>query len=206
MPKKSLPAWSRSLHRWGTVLVAVPFLIVLVSGLLLMWKKDVAWIQPASQRGAGTEPRVSFEEILDAARTAGQARIHTWADVDRLDVRPDRGIVKVRGRSGWEVQVDAETGAVLHVAYRRSDLIEALHDGSWFHDHAKLWIFFPAALVVLGLYLTGLYLFYLPYRTKRRRAASRPDGHPVRSIGAPGPKPIPRTRVTGSAGEPDVRT
>ena len=38
----------RKTHRWGAVLVAVPFLLVLVSGLLLQVKKQVPWVQPAT--------------------------------------------------------------------------------------------------------------------------------------------------------------
>ncbi|RMH61779.1 MAG: PepSY domain-containing protein [Bacteroidetes bacterium] len=196
MPNSFLPVWTRRLHRWGTVIVAVPFLIILVTGLLLLWKKDVAWIQPPTRQGTGTTPTLTFDEILDVARRVPEAGIQSWADVDRLDVRPDRGVVKVRAANRWEIQVDLQTGEVLQTAYRRSDLIEALHDGSWFHDHVKRWVFFPVALVVLGLYLTGLYLFYLPYRRRRRTGSAsggsaRPDSRPP-----PGTRPavLPETR------------
>ena len=79
------------------------------------------------------------------------------------------GIVKVRAENRWEVQVDAVTGEVLQVAYRRSDLIESLHDGSFFHDMVKLWVFLPCALLLLGLWVSGIYLFVLPYQTRRKR-------------------------------------
>ena len=167
MPKWSI--WARKLHRWATALVVVPFLIVLVSGLLLQVKKEFDWIQPPTQRGSASGLALSFEEILDAARTADAAGITSWDDVDRLDVRPEKGVVKVRGTNDWEVQVDTNTGAVLHVAQRRSDVIEAIHDGSWFHDAAKLWIFLPSAVLVLGLWLTGVYLFWLPYSVRRHK-------------------------------------
>jgi uncharacterized iron-regulated membrane protein len=163
--------WTRKSHRWGAIAVALPFLVVILTGLLLQLKKEWAWVQPPTARGRGTTPVVTFEAILEAARSAPQAGVQSWDDVDRLDVQPGRGIVKVQGRSRWEIQVDLETAAVLQVAYRRSDVIEALHDGSWFHDGVKLWVFLPAGVVVLGLWLTGVYLFFLPYavRWSRRR-------------------------------------
>jgi uncharacterized iron-regulated membrane protein len=176
MRKNALPIWSRKLHRWGALVVAAPFLVVLLSGLLLQWKKEVAWVQPPEQRGTGTVPVVSFERILAAVRTVPEAGVAGWADVDRLDVRPGKGVAKVQAVNGWEVQVDLTTGAVLQAAYRRSDLIETLHDGSFFHDAAKHWVFFPTALVVLGLYLTGLYLFYLPHGTRWARRKAGPPG------------------------------
>ena len=59
------------------------------------------------------------------------------------------------------------------MAYRRSDVIETIHDGSWFHDNVKLWIFLPTAVVVLGLWITGIYLFILPYGVRWSRARTK---------------------------------
>ena len=169
--------WMRKSHRWGAIVIALPFLMVILTGLLLQLKKEWAWVQPPTARGPSGAPAVSLEAILDAARSVPEARVQTWDDIDRLDVQPGRGIVKVQTHSRWEVQVDLQTAAVLQVAYRRSDVIEALHDGSWFHDGVKLWVFLPTAVVVLGLWLTGVYLFVLPYavRWSRRRARRRAE-------------------------------
>jgi len=166
--------WNRVIHRWATVWVAVPLLIVIITGLLLMMKKNFTWIQPASMRGTGNTPSVSFEQILKTVSAVEQADIDTWDDIDRLDVRPSKGIVKVRAESGWEIQVDAKTGDVLQVAYRRSDLIESLHDGSFFGDHVKNWIFLPSGLVLFamlltGIYLFGLYIYIIAFKGRARR-------------------------------------
>ena len=167
--------WMRKGHRWGAIAVALPFLVVILTGILLQLKKDWAWVQPPTARGTGKVPAISFDRVLAAARSVPEAGIHSWDDVDRLDVRPDRGLVKVQARNGWEVQVDAADGRVLQTAYRRSDLIETLHDGSWFHDRAKVWVFLPAAGVVLGLWVSGMYLFFLPILVRwRKRRARRP--------------------------------
>lgn len=166
----------RRLHRIGALISAAPVLVILVSGLLLQLKKESSWIQPPTARGVGGAPEVSFAEVLEAARGVSEAGIETWDDVDRLDVRPAKGIVKVRAKSRWEVQVDTASGEVVQVAYRRSDLLESIHDGSWFHDRAKLWVFLPAAAVLLGLWITGTYLWLLPHlvrRRKRRNLAAR---------------------------------
>ena len=160
---------NRLLHRWATVLVAVPMAIILITGMTLQWKKQSSWVQPPTQRGVGTIPLIGFDDILESARSAEQAGIETWDDVDRLDVRPGKGIVKVKSNTRWEVQIDTETGEVLQVAYRRSDLIESLHDGSFFHENIKLWIFFPAALALTLMLATGVYMFVLPYISKRKR-------------------------------------
>jgi uncharacterized iron-regulated membrane protein len=153
------------------VLVALPLLLVIGTGLLLLLKKDVDWIQPPTIEGSGTEPTLGPDRILSIARTVPEAGIESWDDIDRLDVRPGKGVLKVRAKNRWEVQIDAATGAVLQVAYRRSDLIESLHDGTFFHDSAKLWVFLPCALLLLGMWFTGVCLFFLPHyaRWKRNR-------------------------------------
>jgi CubicO group peptidase (beta-lactamase class C family) len=164
-----LSVLSRRLHRWGAVAVGLPFLLVIVSGLLLQVKKQLPWVQPAEQRTGVSVPTLGWEGILSAAQALPQAGVTTWADIDRLDVRPSKGIVKVITKSRWELQLALDDGRVLQTAYRRSDLIEQLHDGSFFGDPAKLWIFLPSGIVVFALWLTGLYLFVLPIMTKRKR-------------------------------------
>jgi uncharacterized iron-regulated membrane protein len=166
--------WNRKLHRWGAIVIAIPFLLVVATGLLLQLKKEIAWVQPPSMRGVGKEPTASFAAILEAVRSVPEAEVDGWESIERLDIQPKRGIVKVQTKSRWEVQVDSQTADVLHVAYRRSDLIESLHDGSWFSEPAKLWVFLPVALVVLGLWFTGVYLFFLPYLVRWSRRQEKP--------------------------------
>ena len=54
-------------------------------------------------------------------------------------------------------------------------LAESIHDGSFFHDRVKLWVFLPVALVLGMLWLTGIDLFFLPYYAKwnKRKKQSR---------------------------------
>ena len=77
--------------------------------------------------------------------------------------------MKVRAKNRWEIQIELERGTILKTAYRRSDIIEQLHDGSWFHDAAKLWVFLPSGVIVLILWLSGMYLFFVPILVKRFR-------------------------------------
>jgi uncharacterized iron-regulated membrane protein len=166
----SAASLNRKLHRWGAILSFAPLVVVLLTGVLLLFKKDSDWIQPPTATGADAAPTLPFERILEIARSVPEAEIASWNDVDRLDVRPGKGVVKVRSHNRQEIQIDTSTGEVLQIALRRSDVIESLHDGSWFHDRAKLWIFLPSALALLGLWITGLYLWLLPHLKRRRRS------------------------------------
>jgi uncharacterized iron-regulated membrane protein len=160
--------WSRSWHRWAAIVVLAPALLIFATGILLHFKKVVPWIQPTEHRGTGTEPVISMEALLAAAVTAPEAGIAGWDDVARIDLRPGRGVAKVQARSGWEVQVDLGTGAVVQVAYRRSDLIESLHDGRFFGDVVAWAVFTPAGVVLMGLTVTGGYLWVVPILSRRR--------------------------------------
>lgn len=160
---------NRKVHYWLSTVIALPFLVVLTTGLLLQLKKQLTWVQPAEQRGSGKIPTLSFDQILDACRSVPEAGIESWDDIDRLDVRPGKGMLKVQAKNSWEIQLNGETGEVLQVAYRRSDMIEAIHDGSWFHDYVKLGLFLPVAILLVVMWITGIYLFWLPIVVKRRR-------------------------------------
>jgi hypothetical protein len=191
----------RKLHYWLSIGLAAPILVIVVSGLLLQVKKHSAWVQPTEQRGLGGEPAVSFAEILEICKAVPEAQVAGWEDVHRLDVRPERGLIKVSAKNHWEVQIDSHTGEVLQVAYRRSDIIESIHDGSWFHSWAKLGLFLPAGIVLLLLWVTGIYLFFLPILRKRRRRGPAPVSGVRPPGGVAGPPwrrgaPLPRRRLT----------
>jgi uncharacterized iron-regulated membrane protein len=188
---------NRKLHYWGSFAVAVPLLIIICSGLLLQAKKHWTWVQPAEHRGTGTAPAIDFDGILGSVKQVDGLGVRGWEDISRLDVRPDRGLVKVTLNSGHEVQVDLGTGRVLQSAYRRSDLIESIHDGSVFGgDWTKLGVFLPAGLVLLGLWVGGMWMWWVPFIAKRRRRAARRAAAP--RSGSRGPSPAASPPFTGS--------
>ena len=164
----------RQVHYWLSLAVFVPAGIMFAAGMFLMLKKEIEWIQPATQRGEISQqiPQASFEEMVAAARQHPKAGINSWSDIDRIDLRVDKGVAKLRANSGWEVQIDTKTGDVLHVAYRRSDLIESIHDGSFFSDGVKLYVFLPVGGLLLIMWGTGIYLFLLPRMAKRKKKKS----------------------------------
>lgn len=175
MPKRrSLTTTNRKIHHWGSIIIALPLAVVLVTGLLLLLKKDIDWIQPPTIKGEQKGVTLEFDRILQIARDIPEAGINSWDDVNRLDVRPGKGMLKMRADNSWEIQIDTNTGEILQVAYRRSDIIESIHDGSFFGEHAKLWVFLPSALAVVMLWITGLVLFIQPRVFRARRARVRP--------------------------------
>lgn len=158
---------NRNTHHWGAIIISLPLLIVIVTGILLLLKKEISWIQPSAIKGQGEFPVVSYEKILETSRSVEEAGIKSWADIKKMDYRPSKGLIKVISRTNWEVQIDQSNGQLLSKAFRRSDIIESIHDGSFFHNNAKLAIFLPSALVLLILWITGIYMFFVREKAKR---------------------------------------
>jgi uncharacterized iron-regulated membrane protein len=167
----------RQVHYWVSLFVMGPLAVMIIAGLFLMVKKEVSWIQPSTQRGevAMQAPALSMDALLEICRQYPEAQIDDWSDVSKVDFRPDRGIAKFIAESGWEIQLDTATGDALSVAYRRSDLIESLHDGSFFADWTKLGLFLPVGIGLLIMHLSGIYMFLLPRlaRNKKRERLQR---------------------------------
>ncbi|MEM7359082.1 MAG: PepSY domain-containing protein [Pseudomonadota bacterium] len=170
----------RKIHYWLSVVIMLPSGIIIIAGIVLMLKKDFDWIQPPTQRGeqAWVVPGISYEHMLITARGIEQSGIHSWEDIKRIDIRPNKGVAKMTSLTDWEIQFDTATGAVLSVAYRRSDWIEAIHDGSFFADPVKRYIFLPTGILLLIMWGTGIYLFFMPriLRARRRRAVASQSG------------------------------
>jgi hypothetical protein len=165
---------NRKIHYWISFGAALPMIVMIGSGLLLQSKKHWAWVQPVEYRGTGTSPAIDLDGILTALKTVPAMQVQSWDDVNRLDVRPGRGVVKAWLMNGYEVQVDLGTGNVLQTAYRRSDLIETIHDGSFFGgDWMKLGVFLPSGIVVLLLWISGMWMWWVPFAARRRLKEKR---------------------------------
>jgi uncharacterized iron-regulated membrane protein len=165
---------NRKIHYWASAIIAIPLLVMICSGLLLQAKKQSAWVQPPERRGTGKAPELSFDEVLERVKQVPEMHVRSWDDVNRMDVRPGRGMVKVWLHNGYEVQVDLGTGQILQVAYRRSDLIESIHDGSFFAgDWTKLGLFLPTGVTLLLLWCGGVWMFWVPFWAKRKRAIAQ---------------------------------
>lgn len=159
---------NRKVHYWAAVVIALPLLVIAVTGSILQLKKHWTWVQPAERRGISTTPVIELSTIIAVLKSQPHLNVDGWHHVNRLDVRPDKGIVKVWLRSDWEVQIDLATAEILQVAYRRSDWIESIHDGSIFGDPVKLGLFFPAAVGLGLMWFGGMWMWLYPFLARRR--------------------------------------
>lgn len=126
----------RKLHRQTAIVLMVAFLIMAISGILLGWKKNAGSLLLApTQTGTSTnlEAWLPISQLAEAATAYMRDSIpgNKSAKIDRMDVRPSKGIVKFSFTGHYKgLQVDGATGKILLVEQRRSDLIEHIHDGT----------------------------------------------------------------------------
>jgi uncharacterized iron-regulated membrane protein len=164
---------NRKLHYWLSLWLALPMALIAVTGLLLQFKKSLPWVQPPEQRRELLLPLAEWPQLLRAAKTDTSLGIESWDDIERVELRPSKGLIKLVAGNGREAQFDAHSGELLQVATRRSDTIEALHDGSYFGDVVKFGWFATSALGLLLATLSGIWLFVEPYLAKARRRRGR---------------------------------
>lgn len=164
----------RKVHYWSSLAIALSGVLVAVTGAILLLKKDVDALQPPTQPASSTAiSPTRLTEIHEAAVKAGGDGF-SWTNLDRIDVRPSDGVAKVVNRDFEEVQVDIHTLEPLGFGYRGADLVEKIHDTSFFHPLAKYLVALPTAFVLIVMWATGLWLFGLPLWIRFRNHLARP--------------------------------
>lgn len=173
---------ARKVHRYTGAILFVFFFVLGVTGLLLGWKKNSGgYILADTQKGKSAIPENwrSLDELGKRAKLVFAARIsdEISTEIDRFDVRPDKGIVKVLFvEDYWGVQLDMTTGEALSIERRRSDLIENIHDGIVLDgllgtegEPIKLVYTTVMGTALLTFTVTGFWLWYGPKRFKAGR-------------------------------------
>ncbi len=166
-------------HKWIGIVAAILVANTTITGFMLLIKKKVAWIQPVEHQGV--EPgvlTVSFDQILEAVRQEPEMGVSSWEDVDRIDVRPGKGMAKIRNNHFVEAQVDLTTAEVLAVDFRRSDFIETIHDGSWYGASIHNWVMPLFTVCLLYLACSGVVMWIEPILRKRKRKKRQAAGLP----------------------------
>ena len=159
-------------HKWAGIILSVVFINMAVTGLLLLVKKKFEWIQPATRQGAAGNPGdfISVEQLFDVVLDQGHADFQSPEDIDRIDFRPGQRVHKVQSvHNHSEIQVDAVTGEILYSGPRRSDMLEGIHDGSFFGKAIHDWLMPAAAGGLFFMTGSGLYLWLSTYFRKKRQ-------------------------------------
>lgn len=154
--------WS---HLWLGVIATLLTLLLAVTGIALNHKRGLGLMPDPERPGAVTlGEALALGELEARARVAlsnsgGDGRV----PVDRMDVRPGHGLIKVRFDDAdvTEVTLALRDGALIHVGPRSDVFIEKLHSGEIF---GAGWILLSdgAAVALILLTVSGLWLWLFP--------------------------------------------
>ena len=171
----------RAIHKIIATYLFIFFFIISATGLLLGWKKHSGGlILPKTEEG--TSPNLSTWLSYDslhqlAVKALNDSLQGRSPKIDRIDARPDKGIVKFVFKDHFtEIQLDCTTGEVLAVNQRTSDIIEQIHDGSILdftfgtsNSQIKLGYTTITGASLLLLTITGFFLWFNPIRIRRQK-------------------------------------
>jgi len=167
----------RVLHRWIGIPLVLFFFVIGITSVLLAWKKKAELLPPTLktkvESGADwISPSLMVEIAMEKMDSMKQSTL-----VDRIDIRPDKGIAKVTFQTHFtEVQLDGFSGEVLSIETRHSDWIEKVHDGSivdYYYGGTETSKLIYSTLTAFGLILmsfSGFYLWYFPKLIRKLKA------------------------------------
>lgn len=192
-PERRAPRrrWSRLAfygHLWLGVISTFSLIAISITGILLNHKRGLGLMPDVPYEPTGTfASAASLERLATAALEAAPPESRAgWSPgdsvnialIDRMDVRPRDGFVKVRLRdkASMEMTVDINSGRVVHVGRRGDVFIEKLHSGEAFGGAFVILSDIAAVALVLAL-ISGYWLWLVPKlhrgvgRTKRDQHA-----------------------------------
>jgi hypothetical protein len=150
-------------HLWVGVIFTVALLSISITGILLNHKRALGLMPDVYNT-----PSALFTNALPLAELALKARaaggpVVGNTEVDRMDVRPGDGLVKVRfsDPASTEVTLDIFSGKTLHVGRRGDVFLERLHSGETFGKNGIL-LSDAAAIALTLLLITGYWLWLVP--------------------------------------------
>jgi uncharacterized iron-regulated membrane protein len=152
-------------HLWLGVIFTVILTAISITGILLNHKRGLGLMPDVAHEPTGgfaaALPLSRLAEIgITAAAPGGPADLRL---VDRMDVRPRDGFVKVRLRdaASTEATVDIVSGRVLHVGPRGDAFLEKVHSGEIFGGRG-VWLSDAGAIALVATLITGIWLWLAP--------------------------------------------
>ena len=157
----------RKYHRRLSVIFAVPVLIVVVTGILLILRSKLGFIQSPAPKVES----VAIEKVRPVAEVIERLKSYQVndGDISSIIFKPSKNLYSVRTKDYREFFLHPETLEVLRVGPKMSTLLIQLHEGSYFSKKVRDYVFFPSSLVLLFLWVTGMILFIRPKLKSRQR-------------------------------------
>lgn len=147
----------RKYHRRLSIIFALPVLIIVVTGILLILRSKLSFIQTPAPK----VEKVAIEKVRPIAEIIKKLNIDE-KKISSIIYKPSKNIYSIRTKDYEEYYLHPETLEILRTGPKMSTLLIQLHEGSFFSPTVRDYIFFPTSLVLFFLWITGLLLFFRP--------------------------------------------
>jgi uncharacterized iron-regulated membrane protein len=154
----------RKYHRRLSIIFALPVLIIVVTGILLILRSKLGFIQTQAPK---VSP-VSLEKVRSISEVIKSLPVDQ-KKISSIIYKPSKNLYAVRTKDYEEYFIHPETLEVLKKGPKMSTLLIQLHEGSFFSKWVRDYIFFPTSLVLLFLWGTGIMLFIYPKYIRGRK-------------------------------------
>lgn len=145
----------RKLHRILSIWVALPLSIMIVTGIILQLRNSFEYLQPETLKVKNevNAPLLTLDQVLDKMGDRKK-------EVEQIIYRPGKNNLSLRLKEELEVQMNPQTGEILKEAKRRTSFLIELHQGSFFTKYGQYGAFFPTALILFFLLISGVILYF----------------------------------------------
>lgn len=168
----------RKVHRMTGATLFIFFFIVAVTGLLLGWKKNTGdLLGSKTYKGSTTDLKawLPLNELQIKAEYHLKNEFPSSSEIqlDRIDVRQDKGVAKFIFKDYYGIQLDGATGALLNANKRHADFIENIHDASildsYWNGNGYIKLVYTSIMgcALLIFTISGFWLWYGPKKLRR---------------------------------------
>lgn len=165
---RAVTKWMFYTHLWLGVIAAFLVIIIAVTGIMLNHKRALGFMPGTDARQPEAfAMALPLPELAERAAAAVTPEVAT-SGIDRMDVRPDKGIIKVRFNDIGitEVTLALHDGAVLVTGLRNDSFLEQLHSGDAFGGEGYLLSDLAGGALIL-LLLSGFWMWLYPHTKVR---------------------------------------
>lgn len=153
----------RRLHAKVSVIIFVPLLIIVLTGVILQLRQQFNIIQPKTSR----LPLQAFDQVIAPGKILEKHNLKSQ-EVSQFIFKPKHFIYLIRFKDGMQWQVHPLTNEVIKKSKRYTGVLIELHQGSFFGRWYMYFIALTSSLGLLFLMYTGMKIYLRKYnwRTK----------------------------------------
>ncbi len=172
----------RLVHRKIASILFIFFFIIAITGLLL-GMKSIFTTTIFENKETFSAIKLLEALPLDSLEKIATVFIndHTknnFANVDRIEVRPSKGIAVAYYKKNYSVQLNAKNGKPILIEQKNGGIIQDIHDGAVLGNLfsnkaggvAKTIYTLIIGISLLLMTITGIYLYYKPKQIKKAKS------------------------------------